>query len=294
MTSKRQAEANRRNSQLSSGPRDTSRTRLNALKHGIFSNQVLISDWEDGQEFERLRKGLTDALAPNGELEQLLVDDLISLTWRRRRTLSYERAAIRRQADDNIRLWKNEDIRRWAGSLPNELDSLPLETLASLVEWLEFMALVAGVANDPLESLPDIWRQAFTVAEARFAVPIAPVLGLKDRWTDEKSFSHDQVRRVISAVCEKSNINEAGFWEAVHEETRKEKSRVEMKLESRNEFATQRLLAGVPDGAALEKLLRYEGLISRTFFKTLHELQRLQAERVHGAGPPPLAIDIQG
>jgi hypothetical protein len=45
-TSERQREANKRNAQLSKGPKDTSKTPYNALKHGFLSSKALIKTGE--------------------------------------------------------------------------------------------------------------------------------------------------------------------------------------------------------------------------------------------------------
>ncbi|MBM4031949.1 MAG: hypothetical protein FJ291_09205 [Planctomycetes bacterium] len=43
---------------------------------------------------------------------------------------------------------------------------------------------------------------------------------------------------------------------------------------------------------AFDKLVRYEAHIQRGFYRALHELQRLQAERKGGQAPLPLAVDV--
>lgn len=43
---------------------------------------------------------------------------------------------------------------------------------------------------------------------------------------------------------------------------------------------------------AVEKLQRYETTIERSIFKTLHELQRLQAARLGESPTIPIAVDI--
>ena len=44
---------------------------------------------------------------------------------------------------------------------------------------------------------------------------------------------------------------------------------------------------------AFSKLSRYETTIERSLYKTLHELQRLQAARgAEGNVPPPAAVDV--
>ncbi len=75
--SKRKREANQRNAQLAKGPHDTSLTRLNALKHGILSEQVLIRTGEgkeDPAEFQQFGDAMREDLAPAGAMEELLVE----------------------------------------------------------------------------------------------------------------------------------------------------------------------------------------------------------------------------
>ncbi len=58
MTSQKQIEANRRNAQKSSGPKTAqgrSISRMNALKHGLLAEQVIVPG-EDFEEFATLRQ----------------------------------------------------------------------------------------------------------------------------------------------------------------------------------------------------------------------------------------------
>ncbi len=109
MVSDKKRKANRRNAQFSSGPVDTSQTRLNALRHGILSNQVLVDAGhgsEDAKTFEELSNNLRDALAPVGALEELLAEQLISSAWRLRRVIGYESAVIGQKSEDAIWDWE--------------------------------------------------------------------------------------------------------------------------------------------------------------------------------------------
>ena len=68
MTSQKQIQANRRNAKKSSGPRTAggkSITKLNALKHGLLTEQVVIPG-EDFDEFEALRQNLDAEFEPHG------------------------------------------------------------------------------------------------------------------------------------------------------------------------------------------------------------------------------------
>ena len=87
MTSDRKAEANRQNALKSTGPKTLegkTAVRLNAVKHGLLSEQVLLPD-EDEDALRELSERLRAELQPEGELENLLVDRITAATWRLRR-----------------------------------------------------------------------------------------------------------------------------------------------------------------------------------------------------------------
>lgn len=84
MTSPRKVQANRKNALKSTGPRTPAgrgRISKNALTHGLLSQDVLLPD-EDGKALKALGDGLHADLEPERELETMLVDRIIGLTWR--------------------------------------------------------------------------------------------------------------------------------------------------------------------------------------------------------------------
>ena len=87
MTSERKLEANRQNARRSTGPKTPggkARVAQNALRHGLLSQQVLLPD-EDPQALEALAEAVRAAWNPEGAQEQLLVELMIDVLWRRRR-----------------------------------------------------------------------------------------------------------------------------------------------------------------------------------------------------------------
>jgi hypothetical protein len=87
MTSDRKAEANRQNARKSTGPKTPegkAAVRLNALKHGLLSQEILLPG-EDEEALRELGQNLKVELQPVGELENLLVDRIIASYWRLRR-----------------------------------------------------------------------------------------------------------------------------------------------------------------------------------------------------------------
>ena len=87
MTSDKQFDANRQNALKSTGPKTPegkAAVRLNALKHGLLSREVLLPG-EDEEALRELGERLRAELQPVGELENLLVDRIIAAYWRLRR-----------------------------------------------------------------------------------------------------------------------------------------------------------------------------------------------------------------
>jgi hypothetical protein len=87
MTSEKQIEANRRNALKSTGPKTPegkNAIRLNALKHGLLSREILLPG-EDEEALRELDERLRGELQPVGELENLLVERIIASYWRLRR-----------------------------------------------------------------------------------------------------------------------------------------------------------------------------------------------------------------
>ena len=99
-TSPKQIAANRRNAVKSTGPRTPqgrSVSKMNALKHGILSREVLVRGrlrHESAEELEALHQRFLEDLQPEGPLEEMLVDQIITAHWRLRRALAAESGEI--------------------------------------------------------------------------------------------------------------------------------------------------------------------------------------------------------
>jgi len=93
-TSSRRAETNRRNAQLSTGPKTVegkARSSQNSIKHGIFVTKFLNgAKPETVAEIEELAAGLREHYKPEGILEELLVQKIIVETARYGRVLALE------------------------------------------------------------------------------------------------------------------------------------------------------------------------------------------------------------
>ncbi|MGZ8955040.1 MAG: hypothetical protein ACXW0Q_10220 [Methylovulum sp.] len=95
-TSVIQLKANQANAQKSTGPVTAEGKQIvanNALKHGLFSRHLILSD-ENPQDYQLLLDGLQTELNPVGTLEQSLVERIAVSLWRQRRLVRSETAHI--------------------------------------------------------------------------------------------------------------------------------------------------------------------------------------------------------
>ena len=92
MTSQRQIDANRRNAQLSTGPRTPqgkAAVRYNGLRHGITARHAVL-EGENPADFEETIRAFEDDLQPAGPDESVLVHRIADCWWRLRRVRQSE------------------------------------------------------------------------------------------------------------------------------------------------------------------------------------------------------------
>lgn len=102
MISDAKLEANRRNAAKSTGPKTPEGkavSKMNALRHGLLSETVLLND-ENEDRLEAFREGVLQQLKPVGELEELLADRIIATAWRLRRAAQIEAQLLERSRND--------------------------------------------------------------------------------------------------------------------------------------------------------------------------------------------------
>ena len=111
MTSERQRAANRRNAQLSTGPRTPEGRAIssrNSQQHGVLSQRV-TTDVEENEIYERMLNSFMAEYGPRSETEILLVERLANLFWRERRLIQTERSQLSLQQDDVFAAAKAKD-----------------------------------------------------------------------------------------------------------------------------------------------------------------------------------------
>jgi hypothetical protein len=98
INSERQTEASRVNGSKSNGPKSIegrNKVRLNAVKDGLFSDETVIETLgERPEEFEELKGAFWNHFHPADPVTEMLVGELTSIVWRRRRLRRVEATEI--------------------------------------------------------------------------------------------------------------------------------------------------------------------------------------------------------
>ena len=279
------------------GPRTTQgkqRASRNATKHGVLSKVVVLKG-ESRAEYEELLTGLQETLQPEGTLEELLVEKLAALTWRQRRLLLAESAEIRKNmefVESDQRDREREEAERIAKLLgpfnnhgligkinnPDVLERC-LELLAQLRKQFEEDGFNLEYDKQILEKIygdrddnrlhADLY-ESYEDWVATSAVP-----------------EEERVREGYAspAQCRKSVLQ--GIDEEIRRLKRDQKARAAIQIVRTQLEIVSR---NVPHGPGLDRLLRYETNLERSFDRTLSQLERLQRMRLGQPVLPKLEV----
>lgn len=140
--SEKQIAANRANAKKCTGPRTPEgkeRSKMNALSHGLTA-QTGVLPGEDEQELMDLAESLTRQLKPEGIVQRLIAERIVSLAWKLRRVAraeevvaeEMEKAALKRWKKGNDLAEESPIFRKFVGEEPDDRDGSQL--LAAALE----------------------------------------------------------------------------------------------------------------------------------------------------------------
>lgn len=285
----------------SSGPRTTlgkERSKHNALRHGVFSNVVLLKD-EPKAEFDMLLNGLREDYHPEGAIEEVLVEKLATLLWRQRRVLAAESGEIRKHAE--FLEWNQErkelaEAKRFADS-----DSFDFESGPGLMDRVEN----PHILNYCLQQLEEL-RRSIKADDStpEYDERILKVLqGQSSENVMEESLCQSyRVWQRCSEIPEEERKRQgyptpedckAYMLERIDLEVRRlKKFQKENGAIEKSRIEIDKLRQHVPDDPRVERLLRYETTLERIFDRTLNQLERIQRMRKGQIIPPPIKLDV--
>jgi|HubBroStandDraft_4_1064222.scaffolds.fasta_scaffold20467_3 hypothetical protein len=296
--------ANRKNALKSTGPKapfgKTVASR-NAVKHGIFTVVPILSGIESRNDWEKHRYGVVRSIAPVGYLEELLTMRLAILSWRLRRVVRYEAevstaSLARTEADMEERDEDGSQKSEEPGSAREKVRnaSVVMKTLQALSKLPDEKKL------DRESAVTTLWASSRELPDDResLSVPGIPDEDTEfdafDQWTAGLLRKATEVYPAAAGMAVDSLLYKcisSAYRISVEadEEERdlvEQARRWEVALERENRH---RILL---EPEVLDKVARYESGLERSFFRTLHEIQRLQGARTGAVVSPPAAVDV--
>ena len=260
MASARKRESNKRNAQLSTGPKNTDASRFNAVTHGIFANQTYIESGLGPKErelYEALRDRLYADLAPVGTVEEMIVADIFRCAWSVHRVASYEQGLLVPKLDrrKSVEESKLEDL---------------LKTAEERLEALEDPGSLTG--NQGLV----VWL--LDLLEAGWDVDVDRALSLDGDWfLQDRDVDERDIKLVVAAACAKLDVSEMAFWDKIRVMAQRRRDDIVDKLARFKQAKSPRHILVDPVNSS--RIIRYDGHFSRRLYQSLRELRRQQDSR---------------
>jgi len=288
-----QAEIQVRSARGPRTPRGKEQSKMNASKHGIFTAGIL-EGLERKVDHDKLVGELRDHFQPEGTFEELLVEKLAMLCRRHRRLLIAESAEILKERSDRR-------LQREALELEDRVNSNKSER--GLTEFLTNPFVVERC----IKLLTD-WRGRihqrgydaywdFNVTRILYGRFRAEELDASTQREVKEMFANSGLKnRDIRSDQEKQEFESKEYTTLLSQLDKHIEllQLVKSTSESISAELTQyeRDSQLVPRAENLDRLIRYEAHIDRSFDRTLNQLERSIRMRLGHPSPPVLNIDM--
>jgi hypothetical protein len=258
-------------------PEGKEKSKRNAIKHGIFSDVVVLKG-ESATQFESLLGELWKALQPEGKLEEILVEKLVVSLWRQRRVIAAESAEIRK----TIELLD-------FGLIQNIQDPSTLERCLELLAKLR-----KGIASCGFDQGRDIsiLRKIYDENYRQRNLHDIYLSWLKVAYPSEEgqpkrsgTVASPPIYGYTTEQCKYNFLREIDV-----EINRLEVYQKKSTPGTSDGITVKTLRCNIPDSPQLDHLLRYETTLSREIDRILNRLDRLQ--RMRKGQPPSPQVDV--
>ncbi len=303
--SEKKLAANRENARNSTGPKTANgkaASSRNSTRHGLLAEVPILPGIESRKAWEKHRNGVLESMGPVGYLEELLAIRLAVVSWKMWRVPRYEAevagaavAAAEIDLEARAELGLGKPLDPTNARAQANIASLIIEILENPATMIDGEKLDKHLAAATLWAF---WRELPGNFEGGLSIPGIPdedtEFNAFDGWTAGLLRKAAEVyaaaaRMTPEALLHKCILSVCKKREDAEEEERNLVVKGERwKLLLEREHRTRKLLE--PD--VLDKVGRYEAHLERSFFRILHELQRLQASRRGAVVVPPAAIDV--
>ncbi len=271
--------ANRANSLKSTGPRTVigkAQSSRNSLKYGIFARVQAASMKELGEDpdaFEQLSESLRQAFCPQDGFEQILVEDMAEIRWRRQRLVRAEAGILASQKREFIiqRKWEEAIYGKVSNGVAADLPSPNMgllsfgpsaENIADIIDLLEGLKRSVedeGFAEEELWRVKEVYGEnpSYTGRYLKDLLDRAPKWVKEDavRYSEEvEAFRRPILRTLTREIASFRKLAE------LHNATG---------VKVTEALMNSRL---IPSQEDLRKIMDYEAALERQFERKLQQL----------------------
>lgn len=274
--SARKIAANRQNALKSTGPKTLMGklfSRRNALQHGLFARQFMdfVAQGEDEQAYKELLNGLRDHYRPVGMAEKLEVERIVLCWWKLQRAWRHENAVNRvalrtlrsKELADNEEFCKTQDEKEKAVIVLLQSAKKEIEVTGEISQELKQKIFAAMPFLEPT------WPN--TADNVKELLNLPPFSRFARKWNPKEIASFVDLGTVIAAIKSIEQL-------------------AQMRRASLEEITVAQHV--IPNGEALDKILRYETTIERSLTRALDRLECLQRRRSGEPVLPPVSVRL--
>lgn len=283
MPTEKQILTNQQNALLSTGPKTVNGkavVAINAIKHGIFTKDLIIASSlgkEDEAEYIQMLNNLINCLAPQNQMESLLVEKIAIDFWRLRRVIRFESGSIEKYLETIFK-----DFYSYGKSDNDEIDAeilMKKEQIDWNAIYINYLKNEKVSFDQPqwetedLES--DISEDFCLIIQSVEDIPYAE----KKNLLNADSFTDLRKALFRYGYGSKKEISEK-LIEIYDEQIQQFKTDIESleqtRLKNIESDKLNRKIGAIPHSDHVDKTLKYERSIQKSIFQNLFLLKKLQ------------------
>jgi len=285
MSTEKQLIANQQNAQLSTGPSTINGKAIvaaNAIKHGVFTKDLILSSEEEKEnieDYEELLRNLVDSLGPCNQMENLLVEKIAIDFWRLRRIIRFETGSIAKCIKSLLEEFYS------AGHKDNNKIDKEIREIESRLEWnLAYIQCLSkrevafdqpewhgtGMSSDIVDDFYLLAKQIPSLSKEQ-----------KERLYYTGDFTFDELQVLLK---ENGYSQPEVITEKLLELYKKQNLGLEEDIRTLEESRAANseanrlfgMLGMVPETGSADKVLKYERGLQKSIYQNLIMLKKLQ------------------
>jgi hypothetical protein len=284
MDSEKQLLANQQNALLSTGPKTTQGKAIvatNAIKHGIFTKDLLISSSlgkENEEDYLEMLNNLVVCLAPQNQMESLLVEKIAIDFWRLQRVIRFEAGSI-----ENALKIISKEFYSYSRKNNEKID-IEIQEKKEYINWIDFY--VKYLQKEEVSFDNPTWEVEEIESDILedFCLIIKTIDSLTYQEKEKLLYDDCDFSKIKTVLKQNGYSSKKEISAKLLEVYALQKQKLEKELEDLGQTRIANaeadrlnvMLGMIPQENNTDKILKYERSIQKSIFQNLFLLRKLQ------------------